>query len=74
MDGDNSAVSGVSVTGATQLDTDGTLWLGGSQAPPKGLPEAYMTGFNGCIESVAIEGNTLDLLHHRLSVGQLTYC
>jgi agrin len=67
-------VSSVSVTGATQLDTDGSLWIGGSETPPRGLPQSYMNGFIGCIESVQIDGEQLDLMHHRLNADKLLYC
>jgi len=64
----------VSTTGATQLDTDGSLWLGGSNSPPRGLPAAFLSGFTGCVEGVTVDGEPLDLAHHRISAASIEYC
>ncbi|KAJ8360756.1 hypothetical protein SKAU_G00172810 [Synaphobranchus kaupii] len=46
--------TGSSPLGATQLDTDGALWLGGLEraSVARRLPKAYSTGFIGCVKDV----------------------
>ncbi|XP_076964515.1 agrin-like [Callospermophilus lateralis] len=59
--GNEAPVTGSSPLGATQLDTDGALWLGGLQKLPMGqaLPKAYGTGFVGCLQDVVVaQGGT----------------
>ena len=70
----SDSVTSVSVSGATQLDTDGFLWLGGSPAPPRGLPLHYYLGFTGCIESVSIEDEALNLVQNRVIHGSVEFC
>ncbi|XP_016158885.1 PREDICTED: agrin-like [Ficedula albicollis] len=49
--GNEAPIAGSSPLGATQLDTDGALWLGGLDKPsvPPRLPKAFSTGFVGCV-------------------------
>uniref|UniRef100_UPI004038D3BE agrin-like n=1 Tax=Callospermophilus lateralis TaxID=76772 RepID=UPI004038D3BE len=59
--GNEAPVTGSSPLGATQLDTDGALWLRGLQKLPMGqaLPKAYGTGFVGCLRDVVVaQGGT----------------
>ncbi|KAK2165282.1 hypothetical protein LSH36_52g01014 [Paralvinella palmiformis] len=71
---DEDPITGVSTDGATQLDTDGRIWIGGSYTPPRGLPKAYMHGFKGCIDLVLIEDEALDLVTDRRDNGPTQYC
>ncbi|MRA75894.1 hypothetical protein GH890_31095, partial [Bacillus thuringiensis] len=48
-------VSKVANQGATQLDTDGYPWLGGSRSPLHGLPDSYYQGFEGCVASLVVD-------------------
>ena len=70
----SSPVEGVSQDGASQLDTDGTLWVGGSRSPPRGLPIEYYLGFEGCIDSIVIDDTSLDMSADRISTSQVEYC
>ncbi|MBV99323.1 Agrin, partial [Eschrichtius robustus] len=62
--GNEAPVTGSSPLGATQLDTDGALWLGGLEKLPVGqaLPKAYGTGFVGCLRDVVVGRRPLHLL------------
>uniref|UniRef100_A0A4W5QM83 Agrin n=1 Tax=Hucho hucho TaxID=62062 RepID=A0A4W5QM83_9TELE len=56
--GNEAAVTGLSPLAATQLDTDGALWLGGLEelVVTRRLPKAYSTGFVGCVKDVVVDG------------------
>ncbi|XP_069117853.1 agrin-like isoform X2 [Argopecten irradians] len=62
---DERPVKGMSSEGASQLDTDGNLWIGGKSSLPLGLPDQYYHGFRGCIEEVYINGRKLQMIDHR---------
>ncbi|KFM77888.1 Agrin, partial [Stegodyphus mimosarum] len=65
-------VSNMSEPGATDLNTDGILWIGGSPKLPFGLPVAYYQGFTGCVSSIIIDKQPLQhLLNEKQS---LDYC
>lgn len=53
--------STVSEKGATELNIEKKLWIGGFANLPAGLPEAYFTQFSGCLLSVRVDGIALDL-------------
>ncbi|XP_060055805.1 agrin isoform X3 [Erinaceus europaeus] len=74
--GNEAPVTGSSPLGATQLDTDGALWLGGLEQLPVGqaLPKAYGTGFVGCLRDVVVSGRPLHLLEDAVSKPQLRPC
>lgn len=57
-------VKGIADRGATTLNTNGKLWIGGSPKMPDGLPRAYYQGFHGCIDSVQVENRDLNLVTH----------
>nr|XP_042908819.1 agrin [Parasteatoda tepidariorum] len=69
---DNPPVSNTSDPGATELNTDGMYWIGGCPSLPTALPEDYYHGFQGCIESVVIDGDPLHLVMH--GTGEVTFC
>ncbi|XP_076307902.1 agrin-like [Tachypleus tridentatus] len=69
---DGPLVSASSEPGANELNTDGVLWLGGSLGLPTGLPEQYYSGFNGCIESVLVDGDPLYIIMH--GSGAVEFC
>ncbi|KAM5125370.1 LOW QUALITY PROTEIN: agrin-like [Callospermophilus lateralis] len=71
--GNEAPVTGSSPLGATQLDTDGALWLGGLQKLPVGqaLPKAYGTGFVGCLRDVVVGQCPLHLLEDALTKPEL---
>lgn len=53
--------STVSERGATELNSDKKLWIGGFSNLPVGLPDAYFSPFSGCLISVRVDGIALDL-------------
>lgn len=59
-----AAVSASSEPGATELNTDGILWVGGSASLPTGLPASYYQGFMGCIRDLKLEGEFAPLAAH----------
>ncbi|XP_047455653.1 agrin isoform X3 [Mugil cephalus] len=74
--GNEAAVTGSSPLAATQLDTDGALWLGGLEelAVARRLPKAYSTGFVGCIKDVVVDGVDLHLVEDALNSPQILHC
>lgn len=60
------AVTGTSELGATELNTDGILWIGGhvSTSIPTGLPKSYYQGFVGCIRDLKLDGEMIPLTAH----------
>ncbi|XP_069774455.1 agrin isoform X3 [Narcine bancroftii] len=74
--GNEAPVTGSSPFGATQLDTDGALWLGGIEklAPGNRLPKAYSTGFIGCIKDVVIDRQELQLVEDALNNPTILHC
>ncbi|XP_012920570.1 agrin isoform X1 [Heterocephalus glaber] len=74
--GNEAPVTGSSPLGATQLDTDGALWLGGLRKLPVGqaLPKAYSTGFVGCLRDVVVSGRPLHLLEDAVARPELRPC
>ncbi|GFY48023.1 hypothetical protein TNIN_260231, partial [Trichonephila inaurata madagascariensis] len=65
-------VSNISESGATDLNTDGILWIGGSPTLPQGLPPAYYEGFTGCMESITVDKSPI----HQILSGKrdIEYC
>nr|XP_045374758.1 agrin-like [Camelus bactrianus] len=74
--GNEAPVTGSSPLGATQLDTDGALWLGGLEKLPAGqaLPKAYGTGFVGCLRDVVVGRRPLHLLEDAVTKPELRPC
>nr|XP_046252510.1 agrin isoform X4 [Scatophagus argus] len=74
--GNEAAVTGSSPLAATQLDTDGALWLGGLEelAVARRLPKAYSTGFVGCIKDVVVDGIELHLVEDALNSPNIQHC
>uniref|UniRef100_A0AAQ4P5X2 Agrin n=1 Tax=Gasterosteus aculeatus aculeatus TaxID=481459 RepID=A0AAQ4P5X2_GASAC len=74
--GNEAAVTGSSPLAATQLDTDGALWLGGLEelAVARRLPKAYSTSFVGCIKDVVVDGVELHLVEDALNSPQILHC
>ncbi|XP_072771994.1 agrin isoform X1 [Nerophis lumbriciformis] len=74
--GNEAAVTGSSPLAATQLDTDGALWLGGLEeaAVARRLPKAYSTGLVGCIKDVVVDGVELHLVEDALNSPQILQC
>ncbi|XP_064446268.1 agrin isoform X5 [Mirounga angustirostris] len=74
--GNEAPVTGSSPLGATQLDTDGALWLGGLEKLPTGqaLPKAYSTGFVGCLRDVVVGQRPLHLLEDAVTKPELQPC
>ncbi|NXO71347.1 AGRIN protein, partial [Phainopepla nitens] len=74
--GNEAPIAGSSPLGATQLDTDGALWLGGlpkASVPPR-LPKAFSTGFVGCMRDVLLERRELQLLQDALGRPRIQHC
>uniref|UniRef100_A0A3P8V635 Agrin n=1 Tax=Cynoglossus semilaevis TaxID=244447 RepID=A0A3P8V635_CYNSE len=74
--GNEAAVTGSSPLAATQLDTDGALWLGGLEelAVTRRLTKAYSTGFVGCIKDVVVDGVELHLVEDALNSPRILQC
>ncbi|XP_032376917.1 agrin isoform X11 [Etheostoma spectabile] len=74
--GNEAAVTGSSPLAATQLDTDGALWLGGLEelAVARRLPKAYSTGFVGCVKDVVVDGVELHLVEDALNSPRILHC
>uniref|UniRef100_UPI0037E850BC agrin isoform X1 n=1 Tax=Semicossyphus pulcher TaxID=241346 RepID=UPI0037E850BC len=74
--GNEAAVTGSSPLAATQLDTDGALWLGGLEelAVTRRLPKAYSTGYVGCIKDVVVDGVELHLVEDALNSPKILQC
>ncbi|XP_072888416.1 agrin isoform X6 [Hemitrygon akajei] len=74
--GNEAPVTGSSPFGATQLDTDGALWLGGIEKLALGsrLPKAYSTGFIGCIKDVIVDRQELQLIEDALNNPTILHC
>ncbi|XP_076328006.1 agrin-like isoform X3 [Tachypleus tridentatus] len=69
---DGPVITAASDPGATELNTDGVLWLGGSPGLPTDLPTHYYHGFNGCIDSVLVDGQPLYIIMH--GSGAVKFC
>ncbi|XP_036388152.1 agrin-like isoform X3 [Megalops cyprinoides] len=74
--GNEAAVTGSSPLAATQLDTDGALWLGGLEelSVTRRLPKAYSTGFVGCVRDVSVDGVELHLVEDALNSPKILHC
>ncbi|XP_049318969.1 agrin isoform X4 [Astyanax mexicanus] len=74
--GNEAAVTGSSPLAATQLDTDGALWLGGLEelSVARRLPKAYSTGFMGCVKDVIVDGVDLHLVEDALNSPKILHC
>uniref|UniRef100_A0A7M4E379 Agrin n=1 Tax=Crocodylus porosus TaxID=8502 RepID=A0A7M4E379_CROPO len=74
--GNEAPITGSSPLGATQLDTDGALWLGGMEKlnVAHKLPKAYSTGFTGCIRDVIVDRQELHLVEDALNKPTILHC
>uniref|UniRef100_A0A8C8SKM8 Agrin n=1 Tax=Pelusios castaneus TaxID=367368 RepID=A0A8C8SKM8_9SAUR len=74
--GNEAPITGSSPLGATQLDTDGALWLGGIEklSVAHKLPKAYSTGFIGCIRDVIVDRQELHLVEDTLNNPTILHC
>ncbi|XP_008934634.1 PREDICTED: agrin-like, partial [Merops nubicus] len=74
--GNEAPIAGSSPLGATQLDTDGALWLGGLEklSVAHKLPKAYSTGFIGCIRDVVVDRQELHLVEDALNNPTILHC
>lgn len=50
--------------GATILNSNGKLWIGGSSLLPRGLPSPYYDTFVGCMEHIKVDRHHLDWHRH----------
>lgn len=74
--GNEAPIMGSSPLGATQLDTDGALWLGGLEklSVAHKLPKAYTTGYIGCIRDVVVDRQELHLVEDALNNPTILHC
>ncbi|XP_061458105.1 agrin isoform X2 [Rhineura floridana] len=74
--GNEAPITGSSPLGATQLDTDGALWLGGLEklSVAHKLPKAYSTGYIGCIRDVVVDRQELHLVEDALNNPTILHC
>lgn len=49
-------------------------FIPGNGEIPKGLPETYSHGFNGCLLDVTINDQPLNLLNHRHIHSDVKFC
>ena len=67
-----------SAEGASELNTDGQLSIGGNVLLPSGLPKAYYHNFIGCILRIVAEQTVIhlefDSLTTHIAAHNLTYC
>ena len=47
---------------------------GGSRVQLKGLPDAYKTGFIGCVNHMKIDDRNVDMIKDRDEHGAIAYC
>ncbi|XP_049948231.1 agrin-like [Schistocerca serialis cubense] len=72
---DESPIRALALSGPVRLHSNGWLWLGGAPVLPSGLPTAYYTGFQGCIQKVKISKKEFDLIQHTRHQKTVTeYC
>ncbi|XP_064642356.1 agrin-like isoform X19 [Lineus longissimus] len=64
----------VSGQGATQLDSDGLLWIGGKQNLPTGLPRKYYESFVGCIKKVEVDNEELNMVKDKQNEVAIVFC
>ncbi|XP_058858363.1 agrin isoform X6 [Acipenser ruthenus] len=74
--GNEAPVTGSSPLAATQLDTDGALWLGGLErlSVAHKLHKAYSTGFMGCMKEVIVDSQELHLVEDALNNPKILHC
>ncbi|XP_063001126.1 agrin [Elgaria multicarinata webbii] len=74
--GNEAPITASSPLGATQLDTDGALWLGGLEklSVAHKLPKAYSTGYIGCIRDVFVDRQELHLVEDALNNPTILQC
>ncbi|XP_044740905.1 agrin-like isoform X2 [Chrysoperla carnea] len=65
------AERGVSWPGEIYFTANPKIWLGGAPNLPSGLPQSYHEGFKGCIQSVKVNNNYLNLMK---TPSPLQYC
>ncbi|XP_047735915.1 agrin [Hyalella azteca] len=68
-----SPVRGVAERGSEELNSDDTLWLGGSPNLPEGLPSAFYHGFKGCIDQLQVHNRDVDLSSH-VGAEKIQFC
>lgn len=68
----NRSVTGNSEAGATELNTDGVLWIGGHPNLPAGLPADYYMGFVGCLKDLKVDNEYIPLATHFFSNPAVT--
>ncbi|XP_071840529.1 agrin-like isoform X4 [Apostichopus japonicus] len=72
---DEDPVLDSSNPGASQLNTDGALYVGGApHVPPKKLPRGFETNFVGCIGDIRIEDQQLHMFYDVKSSHPESFC
>ncbi|XP_053214035.1 agrin-like isoform X2 [Panonychus citri] len=69
-----SPLSHHSSEGAIELNTNGILWFGSPPSLPIGLPLQYYSGFNGCIQSIIINGQSVSWNESLTNMISHEYC
>ncbi|CAB3365946.1 Hypothetical predicted protein [Cloeon dipterum] len=67
-------VRGVAEQGASLLNTNGRLWIGGAPTLPPGLPAEYYLGFRGCVTNVKVDKRPLHLVRHAENSPATHFC
>ncbi|XP_059489146.1 agrin-like isoform X2 [Neocloeon triangulifer] len=70
----STPIKGVAEQGASLLNTNGRLWIGGAPTLPPGLPAQYYLGFRGCVTSVKVDKRPLHLVHHAENSPATHFC
>ncbi|XP_033113619.1 agrin-like [Anneissia japonica] len=71
---DGEPILDTSKTGASQLDTNGLMILGGIESPPSNAPADYRNRFEGCVRNIQIVGNNLNLLEDAIGTKPTQFC
>ncbi|VDO98563.1 unnamed protein product [Soboliphyme baturini] len=70
-------LTSVALPGATEMNTDGMLWIGGHQEPPYAgrFSELAHRFFTGCVSELVVQSIPLDLVRHALEPAKaISFC
>ncbi|XP_049859023.1 agrin-like [Schistocerca gregaria] len=51
-----------------------TLWIGGAAVLPAGLPAPFYVGFRGCIDSIKVSQEQIELQHLHNNTQEIEFC
>lgn len=73
---DDESVKGSSEGEASELNTDGIIYIGGyhHSALPVGLPPPFNAKFNGCMRELTVDSEDIPVSSLSSFSSQVTYC